>query len=201
MLALKRTPARWQDKADDVHAGVKSTALLFGDATKPWLTAFGVGTIGLLGAAGGAPCRPPTHLWSCNSRGTRAWGISRPPGLLLLLLPFCSRLWPLSGRRCVGVERHMCVAREPQKQILTHPAVCAQGCVTGCGAPFYAGLGAAAAHLAWQIRTVDLDSRPDCLAKFQSNKVTISSNPPMALAFGIGEVAAVWEGSLRCQVV
>lgn len=32
------------------------------------------------------------------------------------------------------------------------------------------GLSAAAAHLAWQIRTVDLDSRQDCLDKFQSNK-------------------------------
>lgn len=44
-----------QDKADDVHAGVKSTALLFGSATKPWLAAFGASTIGLLGFAGGDP--------------------------------------------------------------------------------------------------------------------------------------------------
>lgn len=41
-----------QDKADDVHAGVKSTALLFGAATKPWLAGFGVGAIALLGVAG-----------------------------------------------------------------------------------------------------------------------------------------------------
>ena len=41
-----------QDKADDVHAGVKSTALLFGSATKPWLAAFGASSIGLLGLAG-----------------------------------------------------------------------------------------------------------------------------------------------------
>lgn len=29
-----------KDKADDILIGVKSTALLFGDRTKPWLTGF-----------------------------------------------------------------------------------------------------------------------------------------------------------------
>ena len=38
-----------------MHAGVKSTALLFGSATKPWLAAFGASSIGLLGLAGGDP--------------------------------------------------------------------------------------------------------------------------------------------------
>ena len=32
-----------QDKADDVHAGVKSTALLFAENTRPWLAAFATG--------------------------------------------------------------------------------------------------------------------------------------------------------------
>ena len=32
-----------------------------------------------------------------------------------------------------------------------------------------AGLAGGAAHLAWQLRTVDFDSRADCLRKFQSN--------------------------------
>ncbi|KAI9353770.1 UbiA prenyltransferase family-domain-containing protein [Obelidium mucronatum] len=41
-----------QDKNDDVHAGVKSTALLFGDNIKPILTAFSVASTGLLALAG-----------------------------------------------------------------------------------------------------------------------------------------------------
>lgn len=36
-------------------------------------------------------------------------------------------------------------------------------------APYYAGLAASGTHLAWQVRTVDLGSRADCLAKFKSN--------------------------------
>ena len=40
----------------------------------------------------------------------------------------------------------------------------------GAGPAFYIGVAAAAAHLAWQIRAVDLDSRADCAAKFRSNK-------------------------------
>lgn len=42
-----------QDKSDDVHAGVKSTALLFGDrGTKPILSAFSVASLALLAQAG-----------------------------------------------------------------------------------------------------------------------------------------------------
>ena len=40
----------------------------------------------------------------------------------------------------------------------------------GCGPAYYAGVGAAACHLAWQISSVDLDSRSDCMAKFVSNQ-------------------------------
>lgn len=40
----------------------------------------------------------------------------------------------------------------------------------GCGPAYYAGVAAAGGHLAWQISSVDLDSRPDCAAKFESNK-------------------------------
>jgi 4-hydroxybenzoate polyprenyltransferase len=36
--------------------------------------------------------------------------------------------------------------------------------------PFYAALGAGAGHLAWQIRSVDLDSPADCARKFVSNQ-------------------------------
>ena len=46
----------------------------------------------------------------------------------------------------------------------------AGGAAAGAGGvPFGAGVGAAAAHLAWQVRTVDLRSRADCLRKFQAN--------------------------------
>ncbi|PAA57658.1 hypothetical protein BOX15_Mlig002721g3, partial [Macrostomum lignano] len=41
-----------QDKEDDLIVGVKSTALLFGDATKSWLTGFTLGMSLLLATAG-----------------------------------------------------------------------------------------------------------------------------------------------------
>jgi 4-hydroxybenzoate polyprenyltransferase len=41
-----------QDKADDIHANVKSTALLFGDNSKPILSAFSVSFLSLLAYAG-----------------------------------------------------------------------------------------------------------------------------------------------------
>jgi 4-hydroxybenzoate polyprenyltransferase len=41
-----------QDKKDDVSIGVKSTALLFGEHTKPILSAFAVMTIAGLSTAG-----------------------------------------------------------------------------------------------------------------------------------------------------
>lgn len=41
-----------QDKDDDVLIGVKSTALLFGDQTKPWLTGFSVVMLSSLALAG-----------------------------------------------------------------------------------------------------------------------------------------------------
>lgn len=84
-----------QDKADDVLIGVKSTALLFGDRAKPWLTGF-------------------------------------------------SSVM-LSNLAIVGIN-------------------------SGQTWPYYAGLGCVAAHLVWQIKTVDLSSSADCLAKFKSNK-------------------------------
>lgn len=44
------------------------------------------------------------------------------------------------------------------------------GYAGGLQAPFLIGLSAAAAQLSWQVYSVDLDSRQDCLDKFQSNK-------------------------------
>lgn len=41
-----------QDKTDDVHANVKSTALLFGDKSLPILSSFSVGFVSLLTLSG-----------------------------------------------------------------------------------------------------------------------------------------------------
>ena len=43
------------------------------------------------------------------------------------------------------------------------------GAMAGCHLPYYAGVAAAAAHLGWQVGTVDLDDADDCMAKFRSN--------------------------------
>jgi 4-hydroxybenzoate polyprenyltransferase len=99
-----------QDKADDAAVGVKSTAILFGTRTKPWLAAFYAATVAMIAAAG----------WQVGL----AW-------------------------------------------------------------PFYVGLGLAAAHLAWQVATVDLDRPKDCLAKFKSNR-----------DFGLAVVAALILGQI-----
>ncbi|KAI1301162.1 4-hydroxybenzoate polyprenyltransferase, mitochondrial [Halotydeus destructor] len=41
-----------QDKSDDLMVGLKSTAIKFGDQTKPWLSAFSVGMVSSLVSAG-----------------------------------------------------------------------------------------------------------------------------------------------------
>jgi 4-hydroxybenzoate polyprenyltransferase len=41
-----------QDRSDDLVAGVKSTAVLFGEQTKPWLVGFGTVMAGSLAAVG-----------------------------------------------------------------------------------------------------------------------------------------------------
>ena len=41
-----------QDKTDDVTAGVKSTALLFGEQTRPWLSGFAFAASGLWALSG-----------------------------------------------------------------------------------------------------------------------------------------------------
>ncbi|BEJ13644.1 hypothetical protein CspHIS471_0308180 [Cutaneotrichosporon sp. HIS471] len=84
-----------QDKRDDVTAGVKSTALAWGDKSKPIISTLYTGFIGALTYAGYAMGAGPLY-----------YAIS-----------------------CVG----------------------------------------GAAHLAWQVITVDLDSRADCWNKFTSN--------------------------------
>jgi len=48
-------------------------------------------------------------------------------------------------------------------------AAAAAGHAAGCGAPFYAGVAAGAAHLAWQVGGADLDNPQDCGARFRSS--------------------------------
>ena len=86
-----------QDKDDDAMIGVKSTALLFGEMTKLWLTMFYGTMIALLAVSG-------------------AWAEA--------------------------------------------------------GIGYWLGLLVVAGHLIWQIVTVDIDDPDNCLARFQSNRVT-----------------------------
>ncbi|ORY58678.1 4-hydroxybenzoate polyprenyl transferase [Leucosporidium creatinivorum] len=85
-----------QDKTDDIHAGVKSTALLFADKTRPILAGFSTSFVGLLALSG--------------------WLNSQGPAFYLL------------------------------------------------------SVGGAAAHLAWQLRTADLETRESCWKVFKSNR-------------------------------
>ena len=55
-----------QDKVDDAKAGVKSTALLFGERTKPVLGMFAGGQISLLALTGASyGCCPARGLFRC----------------------------------------------------------------------------------------------------------------------------------------
>lgn len=94
--ANSRGNAALQDKKDDVDAGVKSTALLFAERSRPILTGFSVSFVSLLTLA---------------------------------------------------------------------------GYLNGQGPAFYAlSVGGAAAHLAWQLRNADLESRESCWEMFKSNR-------------------------------
>lgn len=85
-----------QDKKDDVVAGVKSTALLFAEQSRPILTGFSVSFVSLLALSG--------YL---NAQGPAFYALS---------------------------------------------------------------VGGAAAHLAWQLRNADLESRENCWEMFKSNR-------------------------------
>lgn len=130
-----------QDKVDDVHAGVKSTALLFGDKTKPVLSAFSAGTIGLFGYSASQAIPPAIGA------GASAVDVLRPAqsssiGELIFSPSFLDTV----------------SATSPILDSLAHhhPLFCV-------------ALAGAAGHLAWQIRTVKLDDRGDCWRKFCSN--------------------------------
>ena len=65
-----------QDKLDDVHAGIKSTALRFGNATKPVLTAFMITQMCLLGVTGATlNVGIPFYAGVFGALGIQAWMI------------------------------------------------------------------------------------------------------------------------------
>jgi 4-hydroxybenzoate polyprenyltransferase len=84
-----------QDKEDDALIGLKSTALKFGERTKPWMVLF--------------------------------YGVA------------------LAG-------------------------IAAAGLLAGAGPVFLAGLAVGAAHLGWQIVTLDVNDPDNCLKRFRSNR-------------------------------
>ncbi|KXZ49442.1 hypothetical protein GPECTOR_21g668 [Gonium pectorale] len=66
-----------QDKRDDVVAGVKSTALLFGERSKAWFSAFTAATAASLAAAGAAAgCGLPYYAGVAAMVGHMGWQIS-----------------------------------------------------------------------------------------------------------------------------
>ncbi|CAM9920311.1 unnamed protein product [Ectocarpus sp. 12 AP-2014] len=65
-----------QDKADDKRLGIRSTALLFGDRTKPILAGFGTASVGLLTASGvTAELSWPFFAGTAAAGGHLAWQI------------------------------------------------------------------------------------------------------------------------------
>ncbi|KAG9138634.1 hypothetical protein Leryth_020476 [Lithospermum erythrorhizon] len=65
-----------QDKEDDAKAGVKSTALRFGDLTKQWVSAFGIATIIALALSGyNANISWPYYIFLAIGAGQLTWQI------------------------------------------------------------------------------------------------------------------------------
>ncbi|KAJ0989788.1 hypothetical protein J5N97_008144 [Dioscorea zingiberensis] len=65
-----------QDKEDDLKAGVKSTALRFGDLTKNWITGFGIACISSLSISGfNAELAWPYYLFLTGAAGQLGWQI------------------------------------------------------------------------------------------------------------------------------
>ncbi|KAL4433055.1 hypothetical protein ABPG77_006482 [Micractinium sp. CCAP 211/92] len=65
-----------QDKADDVRAGIRSTALTFGDRTKAYCSGFAAANVALLAVAGGAAACGPAYYAGVAAAGAHlAWQI------------------------------------------------------------------------------------------------------------------------------
>ena len=79
--------------------------------------------------------------------------------------------WLLLANAHLGM-RMLCLPSQPKQRckLLLHEALQLAGYAAGAGVVYYISCGAAAGHYAWQLCTVDLDSREDCMATFVSNK-------------------------------
>lgn len=133
-----------QDKDDDLRVGVKSTALRFGQETRPWLTGFSTAFISSLVLAG-----YNAHLgisYSCTS-----WASC------ILLMVLILRLIRVV---VVSLSEWECI-----KALWNWLKVWRFFCGWETGWPFYVGVAGAAGHLAWQVSTVDIHSRVDCNSK------------------------------------
>lgn len=131
-----------QDKSDDVHAGVKSTALLFADKTKPVLSAFSAATIGLFTYSAVKAIPPAISAKPATTAEVLAPAQTSSVGDLIFSPSTLDSL--ASASPILDALAHH------------HPFFCV-------------ALAGGASHLAWQIRTVRLNDRPDCWRKFCSN--------------------------------
>ncbi|CAD6886626.1 unnamed protein product [Tilletia laevis] len=134
-----------QDKRDDVKAGVKSTALLFKGRTKAILSLFSIGFIAAV-------------AWGVSQSNTvsqergEATVAEKAASAVAAAVPSAS---PSQSWTFERVSQELKAAFE--KLTTSHPA-------------FLVALTGAASHLVWQLRTVDLNSPPDCWRKFTANR-------------------------------
>ncbi|PWN43451.1 4-hydroxybenzoate polyprenyl transferase [Ceraceosorus guamensis] len=133
-----------QDAKDDLATGIKSTALLFGDKTKPILSLFGTCFVGSTAVAMG----------NASSGAAAAAAAQALPPSASEILAAAKQAWSLPAPSTIVEALSTAVS---SIDLSAHPAGCA-------------ALGAVAAHLYWQIKTVDLADRADCWSKFRSNR-------------------------------
>jgi 4-hydroxybenzoate polyprenyltransferase len=74
------------------------------------------------------------------------------------------RLREMAGGRAEGTKKYLAMFGAASTA-----GLCAAGHAAGVGPVFYVGAAASAAHLAWQVRDVNLDDGDDCASKFRSN--------------------------------
>ena len=74
------------------------------------------------------------------------------------------RLREMAGGRTEGTKKYLAMFGAASTA-----GLCAAGHAAGVGPVFYVGAAASAAHLAWQVRDVNLDDGEDCASKFRSN--------------------------------
>ncbi|KAK0557080.1 Para-hydroxybenzoate--polyprenyltransferase, mitochondrial precursor (PHB:polyprenyltransferase) [Tilletia horrida] len=131
-----------QDKRDDVKAGVKSTALLFKGRTKAILSLFSIGFIAAV-----------------------AWGVSQST------TGSSPAEDTVTSKDLTESTLEATISEEttPSKLISANLKEAFDSLITSHPA-FLVALTGSAAHLTWQLRTVDLNSPADCWRKFTANR-------------------------------